>query len=119
LPSQIYANQSFTSDIASVVVVETVAGLPLRVADETPHLSLIPPAHDGAVEVPAMGVLLDLHIRRYQFSPLLSVAVAVHEVVVPELLGVDVDDSYTSCAYTVHCGGVFNTVTVVVAVLVA
>jgi len=105
--------------MASVVVVAAVAGEPLNVETDTAHLSLSPPPHDGAVEVPAIGVLLDLHINKYQFSPLLSVAVAVQIVLVPEFVGDDVEDSYTSYAYTVQRGGVFRTVTVVVAVLVA
>jgi len=93
LPSQMYAYHSFISGIASVVLVDTVAGEPLTVALETAHRSERPPPQDGAVEVPAIGVLLDLHMRRYQFSPLLSVAVALQTVLVPEFVGEEVEDS--------------------------
>ena len=107
------------------MVVETVDTAPLTVDADTPHL--VTPAPQFGLAVPRVVVelvatgagLLLLQIKRKYGDPLESTAVARHCCTEPEFVGVEVDDSITSYGFCVKAGGVFNTVSVVEAVLVA
>jgi hypothetical protein len=107
----------------SVVVVDTIAATPLAVPAETPQ-RVAPPPHDGAT-VPsakrlgaafAVGEALVLQMRRKYGAPFVSEPIARQRTTVPELVGLEVEDSVTSYALSVNDGGVLSTVNVVVAV---
>jgi hypothetical protein len=106
-----------------VVVVEIVTAAPLTVPAETAQRVAPPPQVGGTVPsepIPgaalAVGDAFVLHTSKKYGAPLLSVPTARHCTKSPEFVGVEVDDSVTSYALSVNAGGVFKTVSDVVAV---